>query len=224
MEKILRDERLQPRAALLPSLVERYKNSMETGSQFPPITLARISGKEKLHLVCGWHRFEAATIKLGMEHVQAVIIDAPFNEARWIAASDNLENGHAYTQRGDNKRVFLAYMHARKNKKADGSLKSYREIEREIQVKKSSLHNWMKEHFQATALKMGEEKAGNRDADAPDMDHSGELLRAIERNTQELENYVEKLSDPEARWRAVDSILGIVERMKRLPMEEPEFH
>lgn len=224
VEKIIRDERIQPREALIPSLVERYKNAMETGSQFPPITLARIDGKEKLHLICGWHRYEAATLKLGMDHVQAIIINAPFNEARWIAASDNLENGHAYTQRGDNKRVFLAFMHAKKNKKPDGSLKSYREIEREIQVKKSSLHNWMKEHFPATALKMGEEKAGNRDAEAPDMDPSGELLQVIERSANELANYVDKLTDPEARWLAVESILDIVKRMKQKPMEEPEFH
>lgn len=221
---IIRDERLQPRAALVPALVDRYKTSMETGSEFPPVTLARIKGKEKLHLICGWHRYEAATIKLGMETVQAIIVDLTFGEARWEAAKDNLQNGHAYTQRGDNRRVFKAYMQAGQNKKPDGTLKSYREIEGETQIKKSSLHNWMKADFPATAAKMGEEKAGNLDAGAPEIDPSDELQRAIERATAELENYVDRLSDPEARWWAIDAILSAVGRMKQQPMEEPQFH
>lgn len=197
---------------------------METGSQFPPVILARIKDKEKLHLICGWHRFEAATLKLGMEAVQAVVVDATFNEARWIAAKDNLQNGHAYTQRGDNRRVFKAYMHAKQNVKNCGALKSYREIEGETQIKKSSLHNWMRTDFPRVAEKMGEEKAGNVDAGAPEVDNRSELLRAIERSTSELEAYVGKLSDPEDRWSVVEDILRSVERMKTKPMEEPEFH
>ncbi|MCL2524855.1 MAG: hypothetical protein FWF20_08565 [Betaproteobacteria bacterium] len=221
IEEIVRDTCHQPREALVPSLVERYKNAMETGSEFPPLTLARIKGKERLHLLCGWHRYEAATAKLGMNAVQAIIIQAGFDEARWIAAEDNLYNGHAYTQRGDNRRVFEAYMHARKNKMPDGTLKSYREIERDTQVKKSSLHNWMKEYFPATFTAMGGEKAERAEAGPPEVDHSAEILRAIERATGELENYVGKLSDPKARWESVHSILAAVERMKMQPMEEP---
>jgi len=72
---IIRDARHQPREALEANLVKRYVTAMETGSKFPPVTLARIKGKEGLHLLCGWHRYEAAAFKLGMKHVQATVIN-----------------------------------------------------------------------------------------------------------------------------------------------------
>lgn len=191
---------------------------METGSTFPPIKLADIGGQ--LYLLCGWHRYEAATVKLGHDRVQAVIVKMTFKAAAWEAARDNLENGQAY-KANDMRRVFGSYIRAGQHKKADGSLKSYREISRDTQCKKSSLHNWMAKDFPKVAAVMAGDQDGNEAAGAPDLNPEAELRRLIERARVELEEYCEKLDDPIARYWVVESLESAAIRMKARGCSSP---
>lgn len=218
VSEVVRDERLQPRVSTDPALVRRYATAMETGSTFPPVKLAQINGK--LHLLCGWHRFEAATLKLGQDKVQAEVVPLTFKAAKWEAAKDNLENGQAY-KTSDMRRVFRAYVEAGQYKKPGGTLKSYREIAKETQCKRSSLHNWMQADFRKVAAAMAGDQEGNEAAEAPDLNPETELRRLIERSARELEEYCNKLQDPETRFLVVEDMEWIVGRMKQQPCSPP---
>jgi len=221
MDEIIFDPRHQPRTALEPWLVERYANFMKTGSRFPPVTVGRIKGKEGLHLLCGWHRCEAAA-RLGANHVQAIIVDTTFNKALWIAAADNLTNGQAYRKR-DNKRVFSAYIKAKQHIKPDGSLQSYRDIEKATGVGFSTAHNWMKKLFPSVFQAMGKPLPGFAGAPGgPAQPRDYEAYSLADKAVRDLELLSDDLC-PEQRYEIVARALAAVRRIKRKPRQKPDF-
>lgn len=215
---IVVDHGLQPRVATDPSLVKRYQTAMESGSQFPPVKLADIEGT--LHLICGFHRYDAATVKGEQQYVEAEIVKMTRKEAMWAAASDNLENGQRYT--GDDwRKVFHMFVKAGKHHKGKGEYLSYREIAQLLTIKKSTVHNWMHKDFPDTARRMGDEKEGNHDAMQPDHDPEAERLLLAERAMQEAWLHLQHLSSPEKRFDGFQTLTAIHQKASRLPMKEP---
>lgn len=214
---IVVDHGLQPRVATDSGLVERYQTAMESGAKFPPVTLADIG--ETLHLICGFHRYDAATVKGDQEYIEAEIVKMTRKEAMWAAASDNLENGQRYTGK-DWRKVFNMFVKAGMHRKGNEYL-SYREIAQLLTLKKSTVHNWMGKDFPDTARRMGEEKEGNHDAMQPDHDPEAERLVLAERALQEAWMHLQHLSSPENRFIGFQTLTEIHQKTSRLPMKKP---
>ena len=69
-------------------------------------------------------------------------------EAEWLAANLNTEHGSPPKAK-EYRRIFQAFVGARKHYRADGSLKSYREIAAEIGGARgyTTIRNWVKQDF-----------------------------------------------------------------------------
>lgn len=78
-------------------LVDEYREHMLEGHVFPEVLLARIPGQKKLVIVCGKHRFSAAT-KAGWDVLSQALIVEPADEAdmqrvRDVSWRDNHRHG-----------------------------------------------------------------------------------------------------------------------------------
>lgn len=102
---VLRDD-WQVRGKLLSWLVAKYAVVMASGTEMPPLTLARINGA--LVLVDGWHRLAAAK-QLRRTDVVATIEDMNEKEAEWAAALANTTHGQPL-RREERFKVFQRYM------------------------------------------------------------------------------------------------------------------
>lgn len=142
---IVKDERFQIRNKMNLQQVTQYKkairaNNME--SPFPPIHLARKDGF--LYLVDGWHRL-AAMERVKLTRVTAIITEVTTDgEIEWLTATGNLTHGLPLKPR-ERRKVFNAYIDTRQHIKADGGLKSYREIAQELKgsTTHTTIRNWM---------------------------------------------------------------------------------
>lgn len=90
MDSVVLDEQMQIRKRTDPNVVERYAAGIESGSTFPPITLACLDGM--LVLVDGFHRFYARQ-SLRQRRIVAFVSTMTYEEALCASALANLANG-----------------------------------------------------------------------------------------------------------------------------------
>ena len=78
----------------------------------------------------------------------AAIPQGCHREAEWLAANGNTEHPSPLKAK-EYRRIFQAFVGARKHHRADGSLKSYREIAAEIAGARgyTTIRNWMRQDF-----------------------------------------------------------------------------
>ncbi|WP_243444874.1 ParB/RepB/Spo0J family partition protein [Sphingosinicella humi] len=122
------DRRFQPRDTLSENTVARYKAAMLRGDAFPPISVARI-GRE-LFVVDGFHRLEAARAA-GLETVEARVANMQEDTAVAVAIEANATHGLSLS-RSDKRRCFALYVEAGRHLRLDGTVKSLRQIRREL--------------------------------------------------------------------------------------------
>lgn len=220
VEDIRRDDGLQPRQKLNTAAVRRYATAMETGSRFPPIKVAQIEGH--LYVYCGWHRLEAAALILRQSHVEAEVQEMTLKEAAWEAAADNLQNGTPYTH-NDMRRVLGMYVAGGQYREGK-RLKSLREMQRELGIKKSTLHNWIKEDHARLAAAMSKDEGGNPEAMQPDSEAIESLLmEQVVRRLADAEALYGRLQTPEGRYVVLEGLEVALERMKKRPHQEPTY-
>lgn len=155
---IVRDPNYQARMkGTDPLLVNSYATAIKAGSEFPPVTLARVKGHALL--VAGWHRV-AAHERAGRDQIKAEIVDCTAAGAMWLAASSNLSHGRP-PSRADKRFAFTAFIKARKHIQpgTGGAYLTYAEIAKELHgiATPTTIWNWMRKDFPRIAQKMGHE-------------------------------------------------------------------
>jgi hypothetical protein len=153
------DEKLQIRDRVDPATANRYANVLKSGKDMPPIKVGIVKGVP--YLIDGWHRLEAMRL-LGWAEAEALVIDTNRSNARWLAASANLEHGKPLKTR-EIKEVFRAFVKANKHRKSSGQLLSYRDIGAVIGVSYGTIRNWMIKHFPTTAKEYSGESPDEED-------------------------------------------------------------
>lgn len=121
--------------------------------KMPPLKVARIG--KALVLVDGWHRL-AALEKLGESLAYVEIVPCEDErDALWLAASSNLSHGLRLKNK-EKVQVFRAYIKAGKHKKNRDDLKSYRDMEADMNgaISYGSIRNWMKRYYPSIFRKM----------------------------------------------------------------------
>jgi hypothetical protein len=131
---------LQARTTLDPDRIAQYADDMQSGVEFPPLRVCRVSDRGDRHyLVSGFHRYHAAE-RAGREAVDCEVFAGPFAEARWDAAGSNREWDTAGARRtnADKRRAARLAWEARPDA-------SQREIARQAGVTQQAVSKWINE-------------------------------------------------------------------------------
>ena len=96
------DERTQPRAKLIKSLIDEYATQMEAGDVFPPIVL--FDDGEFMYCADGWHRARAAE-KVGMGTIEADVQQGTIRDAILHSVGANVDHGKRRTNDDKNRSV-----------------------------------------------------------------------------------------------------------------------
>src|SRR3954454_18408873 len=91
IDRIRRDPRTQPRNHISHEVVERYRDAMEAGDAFPPVTVF-FDGTD-YWLADGWHRVCAA-LCLGWQGIAAEVLPGGLRDAEWHSFSANATHGY----------------------------------------------------------------------------------------------------------------------------------
>ena len=83
-------EKLQPREEIDTRTVDEYRERMEAGDTFPPVTV--FAGGGTLYLADGWHRYFAARAA-GHESIKAEVREGGKAAAQWHALGANKTHG-----------------------------------------------------------------------------------------------------------------------------------
>lgn len=222
VERICCDERFQPRHQTGAPTIRKYAAAMQAGSLFPPIKLAQIG--DKLNLICGWHRYEAAVTLSGHRKVEAEVVKMTANEALKEAVEDNLTNGTPYTSK-DQRRAFGMWVTSGQYKGGEGGrkYKSYREMGKIFGKPYTTLRNWMEKDFKKVFKAIGDDGGGNADAIQPDHDSEAVLIRLLEKTLDQTATYYDALKTPEARFSVVEALEVALEKMKEKPRSAPDW-
>jgi hypothetical protein len=239
---LVRHEAFQVRTKLDPHTIARYAGILKNGGSFPPITVARIASPEvkpkgrplavfdeidegALVLVDGYHRVEAH-LAVGRNEVPANVVEASKHEALWLAASANLVHGLPLRAR-DLRRVFQGYVHAHRYKKANGDLKSYREIASDLNGARSyvTFRAWMRKDFPKLFEQMsnedGKEAAGGL-SDSPPDEPERALLADCHAALASLRSAA-TLFTPSQRGDTIEALKETLLVFERLTFDLPEF-
>lgn len=214
VESITRDPSLQVRSGTDPATVRKYANEMKVGARFPPVELAETEDGTLL-LVDGWHRLEAAHIVNGQKTVEAITRTASRQEAAGWACMANLEHGKQLADKDKRRRLAL-YIKARLHRTAKG-LKTYREIERELFIKRTTLHRWMAKDHPKIAQAMAKDPTGNADAEGPPIrDTEPETVRRIEQALRDALALYGQIRTPNQRGKAVLACKELLGEMQQV--------
>lgn len=212
LDDLVMDPTLQVRRATDRGTVKQYADAMRAGRVFPPIKVANVGGA--CHLVGGWHRVEAARTA-GLKELEAVVIDAPKEALRWLAAEDNMTHGLPL-KRSEARAVFRAYVKAKQHRTAKGGFKSSREIASDLHGMRShaTILAWMRKDFPSTyrAMAGGEDLDDRSESDAvPELDPLAPARDLI----QQIVARARGVQDPETRGELVSLLEGACEDVKR---------
>ena len=147
---------------------------MRCGQEFPPLELAEVKGK--LYLIEGWHRYEAAHIKLGHECLEANITPMTWKQAKAKASRANVTQGEGLKP-ADKRRRLSLHIQGGLHRKKNGNLQSYRELEEELGIPRTTLHRYMELDHHSTFKLMGKDNPQSHSAEPPQIDNDPENLR-----------------------------------------------
>ncbi len=155
VDSLCLDPRFQMRMRLDRGTVDRYAHVYSSGNTMPPIRVAVVNGAAIV--VDGWHRV-AALRRLGVRDTAAEVVTTSIQEALWMAAQANLGHGLPLKPR-EVRKVFRAYVRAKKHRDDNGRLKSFRVIAGELGglVGYTTVRNWMRQDFPKIAAKYGQD-------------------------------------------------------------------
>lgn len=229
LDAVVLDEEMQIRKRTDPNIVQRYADGIESGSPFPPITLACIEGV--LVLVDGWHRFYARQ-SLREAMVVAFVSTMSYEEALCASALANLANGVSLKP-SEVKDAFHTFMQ-NYGYRIGYSWLSYREIAKKFGVHYTTIRNWIMKHYPKVFnhYKLKEAKSDYKTWDGvpsgPGKRLSKADLLAVEvvkqaqvalKNTKNLR---ESLT-PNTRGVLVEALRETLEELEKLPYFLPDF-
>lgn len=210
VNEVIVDHRLQPRSQQNFQTVIRYRETLEDGGSFPPITVARIDGL--LLLVDGFHRLQAHR-GAGKRTIEAVILEGLTREdAFFEAVIANTQHGIGLSK--DEKRAaFGRYIKAKRHiLKGTGRVKSLRMIQADFRggLSRGAIHKYLGLDFPAVLERMNRQASGgpmvtrrnseSDQADAPaDADEAGHRVASLFdvklREAEVVANALPKLTD-----------------------------
>lgn len=160
INEVIVDHRLQPRTQQNFQTVIRYRETLEDGGSFPPITVARIDGL--LLLVDGFHRLQAHR-GAGKRTIEAVILEGLTREdAFFEAVIANTQHGIGLSK--DEKRAaFGRYIKAKRHiLKGTGRVKSLRMIQADFRggLSRGAIHKYLGLDFPAVLERMNRQASG----------------------------------------------------------------
>ena len=221
VERITRDAALQVRSGVDHATARKYASEMKAGAKFPPVELAEAEDGTLL-LIEGWHRMEAAHVINGQKTVEAITRAMSRQEAMGWARMTNLTHGKPLAD-GDRRRALALYIKGRKHRTAKG-LKTYREIEGELFIKRTTLHRWMAKDHPKIAREMARDQPESSNADAPPMhDPEPETVRRIEQTLRDALALYGNLRTPNMRGRAEVACKELLEEMQRAEFTRRPF-
>lgn len=198
--------------------VNRYRNHYKNGGTLPPLDIALVDGVYRL--IDGWHRLEALRL-LERAAAEVNITEMSMNEARLAAALANTAHGLPLKPK-ELRNVFNAYIGTRHHYRANGRLKSYREMAADLNgaVSYRTLNRWMERDHPKIAKEMsmqhgGEDKGHYRDGGPPRPDQ----ITALQVATTSLDNaFAEARGMPSEDRRALlDYAQRLLKRLETLP-------
>ncbi|MDB5382272.1 MAG: hypothetical protein JWO26_1904 [Rhodospirillales bacterium] len=166
---------MQPRTRLDRDNVNRLKAALRTNAKsLPPIIVARLIDAppwpEPLYVVDGFHRVAAAG-QMDLPRIAAKIVEVDRATAEYMAVTLNAAHGLPLSPRMAPAR-FRRFVESNQHVKADGSLKSYREITADLGniMGKSTVYRRMLAMYPAIAAEMAgrEEDVGGDNPPEPD--------------------------------------------------------
>lgn len=128
LNQIRLDERCQPRTNINPEVIDEYASAMESGAEFPPLTVYRDGGD--FYLADGFHR-HAAAVQAGKAHFHCEVQPGSIRDAILHAVGANSSHGMRRTN-DDKRRAVLTLLHD-----AEWAQWSDREISRRCAVDNS---------------------------------------------------------------------------------------
>jgi hypothetical protein len=131
IDRIRRDPRTQPRNHINHEVVERYRDAMEAGDAFPPVTVF-FDGTD-YWLADGWHRVCAA-LCLEWQAIAAEVRSGGLRDAEWHSFSVN--STHGYPRGKDDVGRILGRIF----RDPVWAAKGLREISRHCSIPKSTVH------------------------------------------------------------------------------------
>ena len=221
IKDIIADPSFQARFKLDRGQIKRYATVYRSEKHtMPPIELADVEGV--LYLVDGWHRLEAQKgINGTNETVKAVVHHMNISEARWRSALSNLSHGLPLKPK-EIRNVFKIYIKTRKHRKADGTLKSYREIASDLEgiVAYTTIRNWMKADFPKLFSKYSGESSGASLDGPKEVDTVEEnLKKAADDALATLSTAYKGLKDLGSKGVLVELTERVLREMKAMPYE-----
>jgi hypothetical protein len=131
IEKIRRDPRTQPRNHIDHDVAHRYRDAMDEGDQFPPVTVF-FDGTD-YWLADGWHRLQAAML-LDWTEIEVEVREGGLRDAEWHSFSVNATHGYPRGPR-DAERILHRIF-----RDPEWSTKGLREISRHTSIPLTSVH------------------------------------------------------------------------------------
>lgn len=212
VDEIIRDRTFQVRLKEVPGLAKKYADEMQCGHKFPAVSVADVEGK--MYLLDGWHRIDAASMKLGGTAVEAIIRKMSWSEAVGVASEANATHGHGLTQADKRKKLDM-HIKAGKHKKAGEIVQSYADLSLYLGIKKTTLYRWMKLDHPDTFRRMQKDKPQERQAERPEaIDLDPENQRRAEEALRLALHHCDLLSDPEKRQEVINEAERVLEQMK----------
>lgn len=216
---ILRDDVFQVRMRVEPRVVRQYAEAMQTGAEFPPVTLAHIDGS--LYLVDGWHRV-AAALTNNQYLILADVFEMTFDEAQWYAAKANTEHGLPLKAK-ELREVFRAFIDTRQHVQGQ-KLMPYREIAKRIGKPFSTIRNWMKADYPRLFEKY--QQMANGAPDDTDFDREAKIMeRRLTKAEADIRNVrnTGRTLDPENLGKLIHTLREILSDLETKPYEPVTF-
>lgn len=229
MDAVVLDEAMQIRKKTEPNIVQKYADAIESGSQFPPITLACIEGS--LVLVDGWHRFYARQ-SLREAKVVAFVTAMSYEEALCTSALANLANG-VPLKRGEVKDAFHSFMQNYGYRQGHKYL-SYREIAQKFGVHYTTIRNWVKKDYPRIFKRYQQDEVkgdykdwdgvpgspGKRPSKADSL--ALEVVKQAQTAMKNTTNMRDRLC-PDTRGVLIEALRETLQELEKLPYFLPEF-
>lgn len=155
---IIKHKPFQIRKRLDAGAIRRYREMTTAGMVAPPIKVALIRGRH--YLLDGWHRMEAGALTTAGDDVWALVAPMTDKQARWVAADANTGHG-VPLKAGEIRGLFGAFIKSGRNKKADGTLMSYRELGAALGKPHTTIRNWVERDFPVLFRSLAADGIGN---------------------------------------------------------------
>lgn len=220
LSRLIKDPNLQVRKRLDQVTINRYADVYKADNEMPPIKVALVDGKP--FLIDGWHRVAAMEL-IGIREAQAIVVKASEKDARWMAARANLEHGLPL-KKSEMREVFRAYVKAAQHRKSRTEYKSYREMQKDLNIPYTTIRNWMIKDFRHIAARIGGDEDFKGKGGLQDRFPLSGIHEAAMQGLAEVFKGFQSSADPSFRGELIARMDELLAEMRRAGnWERPDF-